>query len=128
MKDVIRSEKNEAFLQEAETRGYTQYVNRMSADQNASVPGFYLGSVQRKMTDRFGIRYFININMYNIHALNLPQPGNPLSCSAEVQFHRENEACDVVNVTISHNSFEETEDFLHRMWASMNFGYYEKTA
>lgn len=126
MKDVIRSEKNEAFLQEAGARGYTQYVNRMSADQNASLPGFYLGSVQRKITDRFGIRYFININMFNMDVLSLPRPGDPLSCSVEVQFNRDNDGKEVVDVTIQHRNFDETEGFLHRMWASMNFGYYEK--
>jgi len=128
MKDVIRSEKNEAFLQEAEARGYTQYVNRMSADQNASLPGFYLGSVQRKITDRFGIRYFININMFDMDVLSLPRSGDPLSCSVEVQFSRDNDDKEVVDVTIQHRSFDETEGFLHRMWASMNFGYYEKRA
>tara|TARA_R100000687_G_scaffold21299_1_gene17753 strand:+ start:391 stop:789 length:399 start_codon:yes stop_codon:yes gene_type:complete len=128
MNTIIRSEKNAAFLEEAEARGYKPYVNHLKSSQMASTPNFYLGSVQLRLTDRFGTRYFIGIDMYDMDVLNMPRPSGPLSCSAEVQFHRENEDDDVVDVTISHKSFDETEGFFHRMWASMNFGYYEKTA
>jgi len=128
MNTIIRSEKNAAFLQEAEAHGYKPYVNHLKASQMSSTPNFYLGSVQLRLTDRFGTRYFIGIDMYDMDAISLSRPSGPLSCSAEVQFHRENETDDVVDVTLAHNSFRETEDFFHRMWASMNFGYYEKSA
>lgn len=128
MNTIIRSEKNKAFLEEAEGRGYMTYVNHIKASNMASTPGFYMGSVQLRITDRFGTRYFIGIDMYDMTVLDLSIPKGPLACTAEVQFHRQSDGTDVVDVSLEHLSFEETERFFSRMWISMNFGYYEKTS
>ena len=126
MDTIIENDLNAAFLEEARQLGYKTYVNTLKAADDRTTPGFYLGSVQRCIRDDVGKRYFIDIDMYNLGAIgaNLPRQ---FSATASVQFHIRDSHERVTDITLSHESFDDTESFFDAVWRKMRFGYYERS-
>ena len=121
MDQIIETDVNAEFLAEARRRGYRPYINVMHASSNKTTPGLYMGSMQVAMRDDIGLRYYINIDMWDMSRLR-DIPGQNFSARAEVQFHVGGEDDATVDVAINHRSFAQTESFYHDMWHKMSFG------
>jgi hypothetical protein len=126
MDTIIRNDLNEGFLREAEERGYRAYVDQTNLDLIRSHPGFYMGSVQKRVRDDQGTRYFIGIEMFNLGVVTSKALVR-FSARASVQFHVDDARKKVANVNVEFTSFEEIEDFFDTMWRKMGFGYYERS-
>lgn len=124
MQDIIRNELNEAFLREAEERGYQAYVDSGKVHEFKEVSGFYLGSVTKRIRDDVGIRYDIHIAMFDLKVLT-PQPLIRLMSQASVQFVID-EGRSRSNVDREFTTFDEIENYFDKIWSRMEFGYYER--
>ncbi|MBO9428840.1 hypothetical protein [Sulfitobacter sp. R18_1] len=125
MDSIIREKNNEAFLKEGEERGYRPYIDSLKAQKNQRTPGFYQGSIQKRVADDDGTRYFLNIDMFDMGAVSI-RASNHWSARAWVQFHVESEHGKVADVEISFENFADTEAFFDDIWTKMEFGHYEK--
>jgi hypothetical protein len=126
MDDIIRNEANASFLQHAEQRGYSRYVDYTQSDVIRSHPGFYLGSVQKRIRDENGIRYLIDIAMFD-NAIVTSKALHRLGTQVSVQFVADEEKRDRVSVSFAFEGFEEAEERLAKMWEAMEFGYYDRS-
>lgn len=124
MQDIIRNDLNAALLKEAEARGYQAYVDGSKAHDSKEVPGFYLGSVAKRIRDDSGIRYSIHIAMFDLKILT-PQPLVRFMSQASVQFVVDER--DIrSNVDHEFTTFDEIENFFDKMWLAMGFRYYDR--
>jgi hypothetical protein len=124
MDAIIRNELNEAFLKEGEERGFRPYIDSFKARDNENTPGFYQGSIQKRVSDSSGTRYFINIDMFDMSSVS-SRATYQWSARAWVQFHLDDEDDDTADVAMSFESFAKTEAFFADMWKNMKFGYYD---
>lgn len=111
-----------AFLAQAEAKGYKPYVDSLKRDDNLDVPNFYLGSVQLRMRDDIGTRYFVNVDMFDVSALT--RRPEHLVTTANVQFHVDED--NVVDVSQTFTDLDKVEALFDDMWRKMSFGYYSK--
>jgi hypothetical protein len=121
MKSITRNDINKDFLLKAEERGYKPYVDHLKADRNKT-SDFYLGSVQKCIRDEKGIKFFVNIDMFDIGYLGVPG----LSVSAEIQYNSHSDDKPFVDVRRAVDDLDETEAFFDHMWKVMKFDYYEE--
>ena len=125
MKRFIENEVNIDFLEQALERGYRPYVDSMKCSDR--VPSYYLGSVQKRITDDHGTRYFININMYDMSAIN-SNAQTRFTASVDCQITVDSETSKVLDASFSFEDFDSAEKLLDDIWSKMSFDHYERTS
>jgi hypothetical protein len=114
-------EEAEAFLKEAEARGYRRFQHPLHNTLNG-----YLFSIQTRVQEGEDTLYFLNVDAWDMSVVSrgaIPR----LSLEAEVQFRTEDGSeGHPVNVSTPFIGFEETEAFFGRLWRQMEFGRTER--
>ena len=124
MEQVTISSVNKDFLKEAADRGYKSYVDSLKSNDPAT-KNAYLGSVQKRITDDKGCKYFISIDMYEPRKIGIERDG--IMSTVETQFHtQESWRGKSVNVSFSFEGFQDAEAEMERIWTTLGFAYYEK--
>lgn len=127
MNNVLEVAANSSFLQEAVKRGYKPFFDPNEGDQHKEFPGLYLGSVQKRVTDEIGTRYFITMTMFDMGQLPTKMK-IPFKPSATVQFHVKDGFGQTINVEVSDESIDVIEQMLDDIWTKVGYGYYERSA
>lgn len=105
--------------------GYKRYNDAFQKDIN-----IYIGSFQKKVKDDRGIKYFIDVNVYNHEGM----PGydcdtwGKFGYEATCQFNshaKHKHTFNVLRFVKAEDKIEEIEDFFHVMFHSMECEYYE---
>ena len=104
--------------------GFKPFSNVFAADKDC-----YEESYQLKVVDDKGIKYFINIDLYDYNQAdwqhNLPSHLlDDLQGAYEVQFHLEDG--NVFNVELTQDDVEKAVAFFDKMFYSMGCGYYDE--
>ncbi|GMA73709.1 hypothetical protein GCM10025880_01260 [Methylorubrum aminovorans] len=115
-----------AWRDEFLAAGYKPYHDSFKARGEEHVPDdrrMYVGSVQKRVRDARGTRYFLNVDLYDFTM----HQGGRRSASANVQFQMSDEdwgGCANVERSVE-GSVAETEAWFWDLWHRMGWGYYE---
>jgi len=110
-----------------EAAGYRPYSDSMKGRGEENIlpsERMYQGSMQKRVVDEFGTRYFVNVDFYDFSRVR-PASQASRSLSAHVQFSILNEMRRVVNVEGVDGSPAEIEEFFANLWSQMQWGHYE---
>ena len=112
-----------------EAAGYRPYRDSLKGQGEAHVPldqRMYQGSMQKRVQDEKGTRYFVNVDFYDFSRVTYP-PSMPRSLSAHVQFSVQDRMARVADVgAIDGESPAAIEAFFADLWQRMGWGYYER--
>lgn len=98
--------------------GYSEFQSVLNGNND-----FYLYSYQKKVLDEIGVKYFINLNFFDMTEIN-EKLG--IQFSSEVQFNLQNEfTFDVHGHYNKELTISELEMFYENIWKNMNCKYYE---
>lgn len=115
-----------AWRDEFLAAGYKPYHDSFKARGEEHVPDdrrMYVGSVQKRVRDGRGTRYFLSVDLYDFTM----HQGGRRSASVSVQFQMADEdhaGCADVRRHIE-GSVSETEAWFADLWHRMGWGYYE---
>lgn len=109
------------LVRDALERGWIRYRDVMHDGKTG-----YLGSLQKRVEDECGTRYFVNLDIWDMGSVTRGMtPG--LAVEAHAQFREAGPDGTWVNLRRPHADLAETEAFFDRVWTTMGFGMYERT-
>ena len=117
----------EIWKSDFEAAGYKPFRDHLKDTERhrPEAERFYQGSMQKRVRDERGTRYFVNVDFWDMAGF----PGSGVrnrSHSAHVQFSVRDEIRETVNVEgVTRKAPAETEAFFADVWSCMGWGYYE---
>ncbi|WP_430913947.1 hypothetical protein [Methylobacterium sp. sgz302541] len=115
-----------AWRDEFAAAGYKPFTDSLLAHREEHTPAdrrMYVGSMQKRVTDRRGTRYFVNVALWDLTM----HEGGRRSASASVHFQMLDDNWDgAAEVRRSvEGSVAETEEWYADLWQRMGWAYYE---
>lgn len=105
-----------------EASGFVNYKD----PTREQVEGVSLQSYQKKISDKNGVMFFVNVHLYDMSILTKGRVG--LKMELNVQFYtQDNRNGDYINITRLVDSPSDAINKAEEMWKLLKCGYYEKS-
>lgn len=109
--------------------GYNKFMDQFKSHKDLSNDP-YKGTYQKSVRDEKGIKYFVNIEVWDFANSSLATSSNfknkPVSFQAHSQVEDKTSMTINLEIMVGEKSVKEVEDWFEKAWTILDCKYYEK--